>query len=517
MKSDKLLRILGALVVFVSVSTATFVITRRIDNTKNVNPTGVKACVEACPDNRNILVSCDGADTDGAESGCLWDKRVETCGGKQYCCPTAGAAWTTDMSACTDEPAECEDTVWKPARNTKCVGVTFVQTSNCDATRSATGTKTDGACVVCADTAWSPDPALTCTTAKVTQTSNCGNTRQVDGTKTTGSCCTDTTWSPDPALTCTTAKVTQTSNCGNTRQVDGSKNCCVDSSWSPSTSTTCTDNKMAQTSNCGNTREVSGTKTCYPNLIVATKVYEDDSRNSEGEYFITKETSKVSRDQVVIYTMEVENTGEGSSSNMEISSTLTGQNQNFLNFVDTEDRCKFDYPTKKVSCKISYLAGGGEEKLKFRVKIDGKTPNGRVIRNTVRLTYGTKSKEASVSVLTSSKVNCNELCGSDSECSTGLTCDVFSNTCRKVACTKESSCICTVATATPTKIITTTAPTETVSPTEAEFPDDIAMTETPTVTEDVSQLPETGILDLPGTMTFGGGILLAILGILFAL
>ena len=31
--------------------------------------------------------------------------RVESCGGSEYCCPEAGGAWTTDMTACTVDPS----------------------------------------------------------------------------------------------------------------------------------------------------------------------------------------------------------------------------------------------------------------------------------------------------------------------------------------------------------------------------------------------------------------------------
>ena len=67
------------------------------------------------------------------------------------------------------------------------------------------------------------------------------------------------------------------------------------------------------------------------------------------------------------------------------------------------------------------------------------------------------------------------------------------------------------ATATPTATVTATgtaAPTVTIAATP---------TETPTATPTAPTLPEAGILNLPGAAAFGGGLLLTILGILFAL
>lgn len=407
----------------------------------------------------------------------------------------AGCDSGLDVKNFTTDPATtCTDTSWTPNVNTVCSGTSLIQTSNCDATRSATGTKTDGACTACVDGTWTPNVNTVCSGSSLTQTSNCGTTRTAAGTKTDGVCvvCTDTT-------------------------------------WTPSTANTCSDRKMNQTSNCGNTREVSGTKTCYPNLSISTNTYQDDPRNKPGVYFTDKKISKVSRDQFMVYTMEVKNTGEGGAANFEITDTLTGQNQTLISFVDNEERCTFDNPTKRLTCKISNLVSNGAEKIKFRVKVAQTALNGKVIRNTAKVTYGNNTKSGSIDTLVSSIVNCNEFCNSDSECIAGLACDVFSNKCRKPTCSKETSCTCAVATATPTKTPTIT---KAATPTDSsvDFPDSSTTTLTPTfqttppdsdseiiAIDEVEELPETGIFDLPQTAVFGGGILLAVLGLFLAL
>ncbi|MFZ2202416.1 MAG: hypothetical protein WAV56_03385 [Microgenomates group bacterium] len=113
---------------------------------------------------------------------------------------------------------------------------------------------------------------------------------------------------------------------------------------------------------------------------------------------------------------------------------------------------------------------------------------------------------------------CNGDCGSDSNCQTGLICydaGAAGKRCRNPQ--NPTSETCEAPTATPTGTATATVTvtaTGTVVPTVtiAATP-----TETPTATPTAPVLPEAGILNLPGAAAFGGGLLLTILGILFAL
>ena len=477
------------------------------------------ACVEQCPGPDGIIRSCTPPEADGSseDSGCLWKGRVAKCGGKDFCCPADNGAWTNDMTAC------CVDTTWTPDPALTCSTAKVTQTSNCGKTKEVSGTKT----CACVDTTWTPDVATKCINVNFVQTSNCSATKSAVGTKTTDECavaCVDTTWTPDPSTTCTTAKLTQTSNCGKTKEVSGTKDCCVDTTWTPSKSGVCADTTLTQTSNCGNEREVDGIKVCSPNITISVKAYLDSPKNKPGEYFIDKQTTKISRDQFMVYNLEVKNTGTGKAKNLVISDTLTGQNQSILEFVDSEDQCTYDYSSKKLSCEIDNLEAKGIISPKFRVKTAQTAINGKVIRNTAKVVYGGKTNQASVDVLVSSIVKCNEFCNSDSECVAGLACDVFSSTCRKAICSKETSCSC-APTATITKKPTATL---TVAPTDSQvdFPDSSLATPTIKVTEalaenteptGVSQLPETGVLDNVQTTVFGGGLLLAILGLFLAL
>jgi hypothetical protein len=105
--------------------------------------------------------------------------------------------------------------------------------------------------------------------------------------------------------------------------------------------------------------------------------------------------------------MEVKNSGTGSAKNFKISDTLTGQNQNMITFVDSEDNCSFDYPSKKLTCEIENLAPRGVVNPKFRVKVNQLALNGKVIRNTAKVSYGSKTRELN-RCLISSIVSCNE-------------------------------------------------------------------------------------------------------------
>jgi len=55
-----------------------------------------------CPRSDGALVSCHPPDANGNAqiSLCNSSGRIEVCGGRNYCCPTAGGLWTSNMDAC---------------------------------------------------------------------------------------------------------------------------------------------------------------------------------------------------------------------------------------------------------------------------------------------------------------------------------------------------------------------------------------------------------------------------------
>lgn len=64
--------------------------------------TSAANCNEQCPGTDGVLRNCHPPENDGtsADSICNTRGRVEFCGSKNFCCPTAGGKWTTDMSKC---------------------------------------------------------------------------------------------------------------------------------------------------------------------------------------------------------------------------------------------------------------------------------------------------------------------------------------------------------------------------------------------------------------------------------
>ena len=498
----------------------------------------------------NPTANCSG--NDGNKSLCvLDDKRIED-GSEEYILtnlePNTTYYWrlmTWKESGCDagsnvfnfkTSNSTCTPSTWTPDPALTCVGTSLTQTSNCGTTRTIQGTK-NCSCTPNGTVTCSTDCSSACgqqATTITTCTDSCGSpaTKQCPAT---ASCCTDTVWLPEANLTCSEAILTQTSNCGKTRTVQGTKNCCVETSWSQTnTSNTCSDRTVTQTSNCGTTREVSGTKTCYPDMSIRIRAYQDDSRNKEGVYYTDKEITKVARGQIIVYGVEVRNTGQGGAKSVVISDTLTEQNQDLLTFVDSESKCKFNFTTKRLTCEIDKIPYNSAENIKFRVRVSQTATNGKIIRNSARVSYTGGSKEGSINTVVSSIVACNETCSNDSECAAGLACDVMSNKCRKPGCLSNTSCNCNIgSTTTPTKTPTTsTTPrlTTTISiPDTDEEPSPTMMittTKTPTTTivaeidagdDEETYLPESGIFDAPQGFILGGGVILAIIGLFLAL
>ena len=111
------------------------------------------SCTAACPDSKGNLINCyQTADTDGEESLCNSAGRVEVCGStasnaRQYCCPSAGAAWTTNLTLCsvaatpTTTPTATA-TVTATATATTTATATSTSTVKASATPTATTTST---------------------------------------------------------------------------------------------------------------------------------------------------------------------------------------------------------------------------------------------------------------------------------------------------------------------------------------------------------------------------------------
>lgn len=379
-------------------------------------------------------------------------------------------------------------------------------TSGCDEASPIVSFKTLDSCV---DTTWSPDPSLTCAGTNLTQTSNCGNTRTNLGTKTGSGCCVSTTWTPNTDTVCVNTAFVQTDNCSATRSATGTKTgdtctTCADETWSPAANTVCNGEDVKQTSSCNSakTRTVKGIKDCSNtegDLSIEKKAYEDEEDNSAGDYELNYEMDSVSKDQVFVYAFEITNEGDNKIEDIKVVDTLKGDNTDLLTYVDGEERCTYASSTRKVTCDGMDLDAGESDTYTFRVKVSSSAINGDTIMNAGEITYKNMPSggevDASSELTISTVVGCNHVCVSDDECSTGLACDPDTNKCRKPSCSEASSCNC------PVERTATTEPTRRSTVARAQ----------PT------ELVEAGILDFPGVATFGGGLLLAVIGILLAL
>lgn len=105
------------------------------------------ACVAACPRSDGILVNCYGdVDPDGDELACSVAGRVAVCGqnassARQYCCPTAGGSWTTNMTLCSVATATGTATATATATATG-TSTSATKTATPTATSTSSGNKT---------------------------------------------------------------------------------------------------------------------------------------------------------------------------------------------------------------------------------------------------------------------------------------------------------------------------------------------------------------------------------------
>lgn len=255
-------------------------------------------------------------------------------------------------------------------------------------------------------------------------------------------------------------------------------------------------------------------KVALPFLTAVKKAYLNNTNNQAGVYQLTTAINTVSKNQIFVYAIEMENTGTGTASGVTINDPLTGENQDQLTLVDRDPKCNWSDTDKKMTCNVD-IQPGAKERIAFRVKVSDGISNGVTIKNVGHVLSEGQDLTVTKDLTVSTVVGCNHVCTTDAECSTGLTCDTTSTKCRKTACSTEDSCVCPIAaTETP-------APTRAVTPTATVTRPVVNATTTaptaPITTTSPEVLPETGILDIPGVTVFGGGLLLAVIGLLLAL
>ena len=99
--------VLGVIILSLGILAGILLVRQQQDLREKAAQGTSRKCPEAeqCPmrlDARHLL-NCHPpeADNSASDSVCNIAGRVEFCGTKNYCCPTAGGKWTDDMSACS--------------------------------------------------------------------------------------------------------------------------------------------------------------------------------------------------------------------------------------------------------------------------------------------------------------------------------------------------------------------------------------------------------------------------------
>lgn len=100
---------------------------------------------EACPGSDGVLRNCHPPADDGGPSASLCNQagRIEFCGTRNYCCPSAGGQWTSNMTACAvaaTTTATATTTASPTIRATSTSTATATATSKATSTTKATAT-----------------------------------------------------------------------------------------------------------------------------------------------------------------------------------------------------------------------------------------------------------------------------------------------------------------------------------------------------------------------------------------
>jgi uncharacterized repeat protein (TIGR01451 family) len=101
---------------------------------------------------------------------------------------------------------------------------------------------------------------------------------------------------------------------------------------------------------------------------MSKKMYENDSRNRSGFYYLEKEitdTNTLSNGQTIVYNVISKNAGGNSAPETMITDKLSTN----LTYVDGDSGCTYDSSTRVVTCTIGTLSPNSEAQRSFRAKV----------------------------------------------------------------------------------------------------------------------------------------------------
>lgn len=101
---------------------------------------------------------------------------------------------------------------------------------------------------------------------------------------------------------------------------------------------------------------------------VAKRMYEDDSRNRTGFYYLEREitdANTLTDGQTILYNITTKNSGGNGAPDTTITDVLSSN----LTFVDGDSGCTYDATTRTVTCIIGTLSPNSEAQRSFRAKV----------------------------------------------------------------------------------------------------------------------------------------------------
>ena len=101
---------------------------------------------------------------------------------------------------------------------------------------------------------------------------------------------------------------------------------------------------------------------------IAKKMYEDDTRNRSGFYYLEKgitDTNTLSNGQTIVYNIVSKNTGGSSVPD----TTITDKLSESLTYIDGDSGCTYDSSTRIVTCTIGSLSPNSEAQRSFRARV----------------------------------------------------------------------------------------------------------------------------------------------------
>ncbi len=138
---------------------------------------------EACPGADGVLRNCHPPEADDTAvlSLCNQAGRIEFCGTRNYCCPSAGGTWTPDMTACAVAPTitsspRASATALATSTASAKASSTATSKATATATTKATATSTSKATATSKSTATATGTTKATSTAKTTATAKASAT-----------------------------------------------------------------------------------------------------------------------------------------------------------------------------------------------------------------------------------------------------------------------------------------------------------------------------------------------------